>query len=108
MLGCSLCMGNQARVEAKSTVISTSTRNFPNRLGDGANVYLGSAELAAVCSALGKIPNMEEYMTYMNSLNTMAGEIYRYMNFNEIQQYMQGAENAKNIPLQNIQEVQTS
>ena len=108
MPGCSLCMGNQARVEAKSTVISTSTRNFPNRLGDGANVYLGSAELAAVCSALGKIPNMEEYMTYMNSLNTMAGEIYRYMNFNEIQQYMQGAENAKNIPLQNIQEVQTS
>ena len=101
-------MGNQARVEAKSTVISTSTRNFPNRLGDGANVYLGSAELAAVCSALGKIPNMEEYMTYMNSLNTMAGEIYRYMNFNEIEQYMKGAENAKNIPLQNIQEVQTS
>ena len=108
MPGCSLCMGNQARVEAKSTVISTSTRNFPNRLGDGANVYLGSAELAAVCSALGKIPNMEEYMTYMNSLNTMAGEIYRYMNFNEIEQYMKGAENAKNIPLQNIQEVQTS
>jgi aconitate hydratase 2/2-methylisocitrate dehydratase len=108
MPGCSLCMGNQARVEAKSTVISTSTRNFPNRLGDGANVYLGSAELAAVCSALGKIPNMEEYMAYMNSLNTMAGEIYRYMNFNEIEQYMKGAENAKNIPLQNIQEVQTS
>jgi len=106
MPGCSLCMGNQARVAAKSTVVSTSTRNFPNRLGDGANVYLASAEMAAVCSLLGKIPDMEEYMAYMNSLNTMSGEIYRYMNFNEISEYMKGAENARNIPLQNIQEVQ--
>jgi len=108
MPGCSLCMGNQARVAAKSTVVSTSTRNFPNRLGDGANVFLASAEMAAVCSALGKIPNMEEYMAYMNSLNTMSDEIYRYMNFNEIEQYMQGADNAKNIPLQNIQDVKTA
>jgi aconitate hydratase 2/2-methylisocitrate dehydratase len=106
MPGCSLCMGNQARVAAKSTVVSTSTRNFPNRLGDGANVYLASAEMAAVCSLLGRIPDMEEYMAYMNSLNTMSGEIYRYMNFNEISEYMKGAENARNIPLQNIQEVQ--
>ena len=106
MPGCSLCMGNQARVAAKSTVVSTSTRNFPNRLGDGANVYLASAEMAAVCSLLGRIPDMEEYMAYMNSLNTMSGEIYRYMNFNEISEYMKGAENACNIPLQNIQEVQ--
>jgi len=106
MPGCSLCMGNQARVAAKSTVVSTSTRNFPNRLGDGANVYLASAEMAAVCSLLGKIPDMEEYMAYMNSLNTMSGEIYRYMNFNEISEYMKGAENTRNIPLQNIQEVQ--
>ncbi|MDG2175510.1 MAG: bifunctional aconitate hydratase 2/2-methylisocitrate dehydratase [Gammaproteobacteria bacterium] len=107
MPGCSLCMGNQARVEPNSTVVSTSTRNFPNRLGDGANVYLASAELAAVCSILGKIPDLEEYMGYMNSINTMADEVYRYMNFNEIADYMKGAENAKNIPLQNIQEVQT-
>lgn len=105
MPGCSLCMGNQARVAPKSTVVSTSTRNFPNRLGDGANVFLASAELAAVCSILGKIPDMEEYMAYMNSLDTMAGEVYRYMNFNEIGEYMKGAANAKNIPLQNIQEV---
>jgi len=108
MPGCSLCMGNQARVEPNSTVVSTSTRNFPNRLGDGANVYLASAELAAVCSILGKIPDLEEYMGYMNSLNTMADEVYRYMNFNEIEDYMKGAENAVNIPLQNIQEVRTS
>jgi len=102
MPGCSLCMGNQARVAPKSTVVSTSTRNFPNRLGDGANVFLASAEMAAVCSILGKIPDMEEYMAYMNSLDTMASEIYRYMNFNEIEGYMKGAENATNIPLQNI------
>lgn len=108
MPGCSLCMGNQARVEPNSTVVSTSTRNFPNRLGDGANVYLASAELAAVCSILGKIPNMKEYMGYMNNLNTMSDEVYRYMNFNEIADYMEGAENAKNIPLQNIQEVHSS
>lgn len=105
MPGCSLCMGNQARVEPNSTVVSTSTRNFPNRLGDGANVFLASAELAAVCSILGKIPDMEEYMGYMDSLNTMADDVYRYMNFNEIADYMEGAENAKNIPLTNIQEV---
>jgi aconitate hydratase 2/2-methylisocitrate dehydratase len=108
MPGCSLCMGNQARVEPNSTVVSTSTRNFPNRLGDGANVFLASAELAAVCSILGKIPDMEEYMGYMDNLNTMSDEVYRYMNFNEIADYMEGAENAKNIPLQNIQEVKTS
>ncbi len=106
MPGCSLCMGNQARVAAKSTVVSTSTRNFPNRLGDGANVYLASAEMAAVCSLMGKIPDIEEYMAYMDSLNTMSSEIYRYMNFNEISEYMKGAENARNIPLKSIQEVQ--
>ncbi len=103
MPGCSLCMGNQARVAAKSTVISTSTRNFPNRLGDGANVYLGSAELSAVCSILGKIPNMEEYMAYMNSLDTMSGEIYRYLNFNEIESFQQAADKAKTIPAVNIE-----
>jgi aconitate hydratase 2/2-methylisocitrate dehydratase len=102
MPGCSLCMGNQARVAAKSSVISTSTRNFPNRLGDGANVYLGSAELSAVCSILGKIPNMEEYMAYMNSLDTMSGEIYRYLNFNEIESFQKAADRAKTVAAVNI------
>ncbi len=105
MPGCSLCMGNQARVAPNSTVVSTSTRNFPNRLGQGANVFLASSELAAVCSALGKIPTMTEYMSYMGNINTMADSIYRYLNFNEIASYMQAAERAKNIPLTNIQEV---
>lgn len=100
--GCSLCMGNQARVVPKSTVISTSTRNYPNRMGDGAFVYLASSELSAVCAILGKIPNMEEYMAYMDSINTMSDEIYRYLNFNEIKSFMEGAENAKNIPVMDI------
>jgi len=103
--GCSLCMGNQARVAPNSTVISTSTRNFPNRLGQGANVYLASSELSAVSAALGKIPSMDEYMAYMENINTMADNIYRYLNFNEIADYMEAAEAAKNIPLTDIQEV---
>ncbi len=103
--GCSLCMGNQARVAPNSTVISTSTRNFPNRLGQGANVYLASAELSAVSAAMGKIPSMDEYMAYMENINTMADNIYRYLNFNEIADYMEAAEAAKNIPLTDIQEV---
>ncbi len=105
MPGCSLCMGNQARVAAKSTVVSTSTRNFPNRLGDGANVFLASSELAAVCALLGKIPTMEEYMQYMGKLDTMSSKIYRYLNFNEVASFMHGAEKAKMIPLQNILDV---
>jgi len=84
MPGCSLCMGNQARVAAKSTVVSTSTRNFPNRLGDGANVYLASAELAAVSSILGHIPTMDEYLSFANDIDTMASDVYRYLNFDEI------------------------
>ena len=105
MPGCSLCMGNQARVAPNSTVVSTSTRNFPNRLGQGANVYLSSSELAAVCAALGKIPTMDEYMSYMGNINTMADTIYRYMNFNEIADFMEAADRAKNIPATNVQEV---
>ena len=105
MPGCSLCMGNQARVAPNSTVVSTSTRNFPNRLGQGANVYLSSSELAAVCAALGKIPTMDEYMSYMGNINTMADSIYRYMNFNEIADFMEAADRAKNIPATNLQEV---
>ena len=77
MPGCSLCMGNQARVAPGCTVVSTSTRNFPNRLGQGANVYLASAELAAVASILGRLPTMEEYMKYMDQVNATAADTYR-------------------------------
>jgi aconitate hydratase 2/2-methylisocitrate dehydratase len=105
MPGCSLCMGNQARVAPNSTVVSTSTRNFPNRLGQGADVFLASAELAAVCSALGKIPTMDEYLVYMQSLDTMKGDIYRYLNFNEIENFQEAADRAKMIPTTNVQEV---
>lgn len=92
MPGCSLCMGNQARVAAGSTVVSTSTRNFPNRLGDGADVYLGSAELASVSALLGRLPTVEEYLSYSGELDTMASDIYRYLNFNEIKSYQDSAE----------------
>lgn len=105
MPGCSLCMGNQARVAANSTVVSTSTRNFPNRLGQGANVYLASSELAAVSSALGRIPTMEEYMQFMGNIDTMSESIYRYLNFHEIADFMEAADQAKNIPLTNVQVV---
>ena len=85
MPGCSLCMGNQARVEDNATVFSTSTRNFNNRMGKGARVYLGSAELAAVCALLGKIPTVEEYMTIVNEkIDPFKDDLYRYLNFNEI------------------------
>ena len=92
--GCSLCMGNQARVESNSTVISTSTRNFPNRLGDGANVFLASAELAAISSILGYLPTIEEYQHYMKEVNTMGPEVYRYLNFHQISSYKDAANNA--------------
>ena len=105
MPGCSLCMGNQARVAANSTVVSTSTRNFPNRLGQGADVYLASSELAAVSAALGKIPTMPEYMKYMSEIDTMSDEIYRYLNFDEITEFIEASDRAKSIPLTNIQDV---
>ncbi|WP_263078896.1 bifunctional aconitate hydratase 2/2-methylisocitrate dehydratase [Endozoicomonas sp. Mp262] len=91
--GCSLCMGNQARVDAGATVLSTSTRNFPNRLGDGANVYLCSAELAAVGAILGKIPTAAEYLTFAQNIDSMADDIYRYMNFNKLETYQKAADN---------------
>ncbi len=91
MPGCSLCMGNQARVAAKSTVVSTSTRNFPNRLGDGANVYLASAEIAAVSSILGHIPTMEEYLSFAGDIDAMADDVYRYLNFDEIISFQEKA-----------------
>ncbi|MDT8893856.1 bifunctional aconitate hydratase 2/2-methylisocitrate dehydratase [Halomonas sp. I1] len=93
MPGCSLCMGNQARVAAKSTVVSTSTRNFPNRLGDGADVFLASAELAAVSAVEGRLPSVDEYRRYMSEFDAMAGEIYRYMNFHEIEEFQNAASN---------------
>ena len=99
--GCSLCMGNQARVLANSTVISTSTRNFPNRMGDGADVFLASAELSAVSAILGKIPTVEEYHQYMNDINPFAENIYRYLNFNELDSYVKSA-NSADIPAINI------
>ncbi|WAR43135.1 bifunctional aconitate hydratase 2/2-methylisocitrate dehydratase [Methylomonas rapida] len=92
MPGCSLCMGNQARVAEGSTVVSTSTRNFPNRLGNGANVYLSSAELAAVCSLLGKIPTVEEYMQYAALIEQSSSDTYRYLNFNQIDSYQAKAD----------------
>jgi len=91
MPGCSLCMGNQARVAEKSTVVSTSTRNFPNRLGKGANVYLASAELAAVSAILGRLPTPEEYLAHASSLNASAADTYRYLNFDELPEYMAAA-----------------
>ena len=92
MPGCSLCMGNQAQVREGATVMSTSTRNFPNRLGKNTNVFLGSAELAAICSKLGKIPTIEEYQANIGIINEQGDQIYRYMNFNEIDSYNEVAE----------------
>ena len=92
MPGCSLCMGNQAQVKEGATVFSTSTRNFPNRLGRNSNVYLGSAELAAICARLGKIPSKEEYMADIGVINANGDKIYRYMNFDKIADYKQVAD----------------
>ncbi|MGO1072830.1 bifunctional aconitate hydratase 2/2-methylisocitrate dehydratase [Lysobacter sp. CA199] len=92
MPGCSLCMGNQAQAREGATVFSTSTRNFPNRLGRNTNVYLGSAELAAICSRLGRIPTREEYMADVGVLKADGDKIYRYMNFDQIEDYKQVAD----------------
>jgi aconitate hydratase 2/2-methylisocitrate dehydratase len=97
MPGCSLCMGNQARVRDNATVVSTSTRNFPNRLGTGANVYLASAELAAVAAMKGRLPSVAEYMEAATTIDTMAEDIYRYMNFDQIEEYQSVAD--KVIPI---------
>lgn len=104
MPGCSLCMGNQARVAPESTVISTSTRNFPNRLGDGADVYLGSAELAAISGILGRLPTPEEYLEKASSIDSMADEIYSYMNFDQIASFQAAAEDGKRIAAEQIVE----
>ena len=85
MPGCSLCMGNQARVANEASVVSTSTRNFPNRLRKGANVFLSSAELAAVASIEGELPSVEKYMSYASAIDATAKDTYRYMNFDRMQ-----------------------
>ncbi|NBL91148.1 MULTISPECIES: bifunctional aconitate hydratase 2/2-methylisocitrate dehydratase [unclassified Proteus (in: enterobacteria)] len=90
--GCSLCMGNQARVADGATVVSTSTRNFPNRLGTGANVYLASAELAAVASLLGRLPEPQEYLDFMSKVDETAEDTYRYLNFDQLEQYTDKAD----------------
>ena len=105
MPGCSLCMGNQARVLAGATVLSTSTRNFPNRLGDGANVYLTSAELASVGGILGRLPTRDEYFAYAKKIDSMASEIYRYMNFDQIASFQDAAKKADTIVSQEIVEL---
>jgi aconitate hydratase 2/2-methylisocitrate dehydratase len=92
MPGCSLCMGNQARIAPNSTAVSTSTRNFPNRLGQGADVYLASAELAAVAAVLGKLPTNDEYQQYAGMLDSMGEEVYQYMNFDRMDSYTEEAD----------------
>lgn len=102
MPGCSLCMGNQARIAEGSTAVSTSTRNFPNRLGKGADVYLASAELAAVAAILGKLPTVEEYMAYASKLDVLAPEIYKYLNFDRMPEYLESAERGREIAVKLI------
>jgi aconitate hydratase 2/2-methylisocitrate dehydratase len=87
MPGCSLCMGNQAQVREGATVVSTSTRNFPNRLGRNSNVFLASAELASIASKLGRIPSVAEYHEGMGVINAKRDDVYRYMNFDRIEEY---------------------
>ena len=99
MPGCSLCMGNQARIAANSTAVSTSTRNFPNRLGQGADVFLASAELAAVAAVLGKLPTVEEYMQYATRIDSMAPEIYRYLNFDQMPAFVESAKRGQEVVL---------
>ncbi|PID65072.1 MAG: bifunctional aconitate hydratase 2/2-methylisocitrate dehydratase, partial [Gammaproteobacteria bacterium] len=101
MPGCSLCMGNQARVAPGCTVVSTSTRNFPNRLGQGANVYLASAELAAVSALLGKLPTVEEYLAYAADLQQDKNDTYRYLNFDQLDRYLKDA-NTVTIPVSEL------
>jgi aconitate hydratase 2 / 2-methylisocitrate dehydratase len=104
MPGCSLCMGNQARVEDGATVFSTSTRNFNNRMGKDARVYLGSAELAAVCALLGRIPTVEEYQEIVaKKINPFADDLYRYLNFDQIQGF---EDEGRVIPLEELPKIE--
>ncbi len=99
MPGCSLCMGNQAQALQGATVISTSTRNFPNRLGKDTNVFLGSAEVAAVASMLGRLPTPEEYLTYARDLQSKADKVYRYLNFDKIPSFVAAASKVRSLPI---------
>ncbi len=99
MPGCSLCMGNQARIQEGSTAVSTSTRNFPNRLGTNTDVFLASAELASVAAVLGKLPTVEEYMQYANKLNSMSADVYRYLNFDKMENYQNAAAKIGDVPV---------
>jgi aconitate hydratase 2/2-methylisocitrate dehydratase len=92
MPGCSLCMGNQAQIRKGSTAVSTSTRNFPNRLGIDTRVYLSSAELAAVTALMGRIPTVAEYMEQVKSLEAKSADVYRYMNFDQIAEFKEQAD----------------
>ena len=102
--GCSLCMGNQARVRDNATVVSTSTRNFPNRMGKDADVFLASSELAAISAIEGRLPTVTEYLQAMQDIDAMGAEIYRYLNFNEIASFQAASERAKLLPTLEIQE----
>jgi aconitate hydratase 2/2-methylisocitrate dehydratase len=102
MPGCSLCMANQARIVAGSTVVSTSTRNFPNRLGQGSDVFLATAELAAVATVMGKLPTVEEYMAYATKIDSMAPEIYKYLNFDKMDEYVSSAKRGHEIAVKLI------
>jgi len=97
MPGCSLCMGNQARIQAGSTCVSTSTRNFPNRLGQGADVFLASAELAAIASIMGKLPTPDEYLAYATQIDSMGPEIYNYLNFDQVPEFLEAAQEGRSI-----------
>jgi aconitate hydratase 2/2-methylisocitrate dehydratase len=92
MPGCSLCMGNQAQIRKGSTAVSTSTRNFPNRLGIDTQVYLSSAELAAVAALMGKLPTVAEYMEQVKTLEAKSADVYRYMNFDQIAEFKEVAD----------------
>jgi aconitate hydratase 2/2-methylisocitrate dehydratase len=100
MPGCSLCMGNQARIAANSTAVSTSTRNFPNRLGQGADVYLASAELASVAAVMGKLPTVAEYMQYANKIDSMSSDIYKYLNFDRMPDFVSSAEKGRSMAVE--------
>jgi aconitate hydratase 2/2-methylisocitrate dehydratase len=95
MPGCSLCMGNQAQIRKGSTAMSTSTRNFPNRLGIDTQVFLGSAELASLCALMGRIPTVAEYMEGVKTVNAKAADVYRYMNFDQIAAFKDVADTVK-------------
>ncbi len=103
MPGCSLCMGNQARVAPNTTCVSTSTRNFPNRLGQGANVYLASAELASVAAVLGKLPSPEEYQQYASQIDSASADIYKYLNFDKMSEYTKEADQVDTKKIQAAQ-----